>query len=91
MPKKEGGSTTQTSGQAAQALLGKARPETRPVGSANAVNADDSDANRFWVVEEVTQAQNDSAESDTLSDWTDDDGCHAFFCLLYDMTRLDHC
>jgi hypothetical protein len=53
-PKKEGGSTTQTSRQATQESSGKARPKTRLVGSVNAVDADDSDANGFWVVEEVT-------------------------------------
>jgi hypothetical protein len=72
MPKKEGRSTTQTSGQATQVSLGTARPETRPVGSANAVDADDSDADGFWVVKEVTPVLEDSTELDNLSDWTED-------------------
>jgi hypothetical protein len=55
---------------------------TRPVGSANAVDADDSDADGFWVVEEVTQAQNDSAESDALSDWTDDNGSESSHAII---------
>ena len=60
-PKKE----QNTSGQSAQASSGAAKPENKPVGSANVVVADDIEGDGFWMaIEEVDHAQTDRAEPD---------------------------
>ena len=53
---------------AAAANLGTTvKPENRPVGSANATFADDSDGNGFWIAEEgAAHAHPDRAEPDPL-------------------------
>ena len=64
--------TTQ-SGQTAQASTGNTtKPENRPVGSANAVTADDSEGDGFWMIEEeVARAHFDCAELDPFLDDSD--------------------
>ena len=54
-----------TSGQSAQASLGAAKPENKPVGSTNVVVTDDIEGDGFWMaIEEVDHAQTDHAEPD---------------------------
>ena len=66
--------TTQ-SGQTAQASTGNTtKPENRPVGSANAITADDSDGDGFWMIEEeVARAHFNCAEPDPFLDDSDSD------------------
>ena len=68
--KKEEGA----SGQAAGSLLlgTDSKPETKPVGSANVMDADAIGGDGFWMAKEVAPVQVISAELDTLLEELDD-------------------
>ena len=68
--KKEEGASGQAAGSSSSGTDSK--PETKPVGSANIVDADAIGGDGFWMAEEVAPAQVMSAELDTLLEELDD-------------------
>ena len=53
------------SGQSTQASSGAAKPENKPVGSANIIVANDIEGNGFWMaIEEIDHVQADCVELD---------------------------